>query len=94
MINGNGIKVSGTVIFRAILLITNLAMVSGMLWIRVEIRKELGGYVTKSEFQTYQEAHTKWGDEVIKGIRASTDENTHRLDRIEAKLDRMIERGK
>lgn len=79
------LKIQGTWVFRGILLCTNLAIAVGIFWVRAEIKKELAGYVTKEEFHNYQVAHEKWGDEVVKGLRTS-------VERIETKVDRLIER--
>ena len=67
-------------------------MLTAVLWVRSEIHKELGGYVSKAEFATYQESHRVWSDEVVKGIRATQDETARWRERIEAKIDRLMER--
>ena len=36
--------------------------------VEASIRRELGGYVTKVEFEEYKREHQKWGEEVIKRI--------------------------
>lgn len=79
------LKIHGTWLFRGVLLIVTLAQTVGIFWVRAEIKKELSGYVTKEELAAYQQAHEKWGDEVVKNLRAS-------IERIESKLDRVIEK--
>lgn len=85
------IKVPWTVVFRIFSIILNLVVVVSVLWIRAEIRKELGGYVTTKEFESYQKTHTLWGDEVVRSLQVSVNEINRRADRIETKLDRFIE---
>lgn len=79
------LRLKATWVFRGILLLITMAQTLGIFWVRAEIKKELSGYVTKEEFATYQQAHERWGDEVVKNLRAS-------IERIEAKLDRVIEK--
>lgn len=88
----DSIRMPWTWVFRAVLLVSNLAVLAGMMWIRAEIQRELEGYVTKAEFAAYQDSHNRWGDEVIKRLQASVDELTRRADRIETKLDRLAEK--
>lgn len=64
-----------------------------VLWIRNDIRHQLKGYVTQKEFSQYQEAHDKWGLEVVKRMQTSIEDNNRRMERIENKLDRLMERG-
>lgn len=78
--------------FRVLTLGMNLLVICGVLWIRAEIRKELAGYVTAKEFDNYKLDHERWGDEVVKRLQASVDECNRRLDRIEAKVDRLSEK--
>lgn len=72
-------------VFRVFLAVLMLSQTVGIYWVRAEIKKELSGYVTKEEFKTYQVAHEKWGDEVVKQLRDS-------VNRIESKVDRLIEK--
>lgn len=88
------IKVPWTIAFRIITVVLNLAVVASVLWIRAEIRKELEGYVTTKEFESYQKSHTLWGDQVARRIEATLEENSKRIDRIDNKLDRFIEAAK
>ena len=80
--------------FHMIQIILSLAIGFGVLWIRNDIRKELSNYVTHSEFITYQVDHTKWGEEVMRRWQGTIEENSRRLDRIEVKLDRLVEKPK
>ena len=85
-------KLPGTWVFRGVSLMLNMAIVIAILWVRAEIKKELGEYVTTKEFSTYKDDHEKWGDQVVKRLQASVDNVQHHLDRIESKVDRIIEK--
>jgi len=77
---------------RIITLLLHMAVVTAIFWVRAEIRDELKHYVSKHEFQTYQDNHEKWGDQVVRRLQTSADECNRRLDRIEAKVDRLMEK--
>lgn len=86
------VRVPWTWAFRGFHIVLSLAIGYGVLWIRNDIRSELSYYVTRAEFDAYQQAHNKWGEEVVRRLQQSVDENNRRLDRIEAKMDRLVER--
>lgn len=89
---GEHIKLPRAWVFPALNILVSILIGAGVLWIRNDIRKELANYVTVKEFESYQKTHKEWGDEVMKRLQMTTEENSQRLTRIEAKVDRLAEK--
>jgi len=79
------VKVPGTILFRAITVLLNVVMLAAIFWVRSEIkneiRNELRGYMTVKQFEDAQRGHDMLQGELIK-----------RLDRIETKVDKLMDR--
>src|SRR5262245_10058077 len=91
--NGNGhVKIKFEWIFRVLYLVATLAITCGVFWIREDINRQLAGYVSKREFETYKEAQARLNEQVINNLRDALLTLTRRVESIDSKLDRVIER--